>query len=107
MNLPHLSPILFAKRVLEKDEEKARVLCEFPYLPTLPMLLEAAAQASSCFGDSNEGFLVGASDVKKIGYIDDTKMVVFIRKEVDSQNMHMFSFLIDNVAEGKFTIYAK
>lgn len=107
MNLPHLPPVLFAKKVLQKDGEKASVLCEFPYLPTLPMLLEAAAQASSCFGDLNEGFLVGASDVKKIACIDSTKMVICIRKEIDSQNMHIFSFLIDNVAEGRFTIYAQ
>ena len=107
MNLPHLPPILFAKRVLQKDAKGARVLCEFPYLPTLPMLLEAAAQASSCLGDAKEGFLVGASDIKKIGSLNDTTSVIFLQKEFEAQNMHIFSFKIDDVAEGKFTIYAQ
>ena len=66
MNLPHLPPIRFAKELVACDGKIAKVLCEFPSLPTLPMLTEAAAQASSAFADSDtprNGFLVLIKDV--------------------------------------------
>ncbi|NCD11451.1 MAG: hypothetical protein EOL93_02785 [Epsilonproteobacteria bacterium] len=61
MNLPHLAPIRFAKVVLERTENRARVFCEFPSLPTLAMIVEAAAQSFSAFGEDEQprmGFLV-------------------------------------------------
>lgn len=61
MNLPHLPPIRFAKEVFTCNDKRATVLCEFPSIPTLPMLTEAAAQASSAFAQSDtpqNGFLV-------------------------------------------------
>ena len=66
MNLPHLPPMRFAKEILTCKEKCATVLCEFPCLPTLPMLTEAAAQASSAFALSDtpqNGFLVLIKDV--------------------------------------------
>jgi hypothetical protein len=66
MNLPHLPPIRFAKEILTCKDKRATVLCEFPCLPTLPMLTEAAAQASSAFATSEtpqNGFLVLIKDV--------------------------------------------
>jgi hypothetical protein len=66
MNLPHLPPIRFAKEILTCKDKRASVLCEFPCLPTLPMLTEAAAQASSAFATSDtpqNGFLVLIKDV--------------------------------------------
>lgn len=65
MNLPHLPPVLFAKEICIVDEGKASVRCEFPSLPTLPMFVEAAAQASSALLSSNiakNGFLVVVKD---------------------------------------------
>ena len=47
MNLPHLLPVRFVTHILEHEGKCAKVACTFPYLPTLPMLVEAAAQASS------------------------------------------------------------
>jgi len=66
MNLPHLPPMRFAKEILTCKEKCATVLCEFPCLPTLPMLTEAAAQASSAFALSDtpqNGFLVLIKEV--------------------------------------------
>lgn len=61
MNLPHLAPIRFAKAVLERTENSAKVLCEFPFAPTLAMMVEAAAQSFGAFGEDEKprmGFLV-------------------------------------------------
>lgn len=66
MNLPHLPPMRFAKEVLTCKDKCASVLCEFPHLPTLPMIVEAAAQASSAFAKSDtprNGFLVLIKEV--------------------------------------------
>ena len=66
MNLPHLPPMRFAKEILTCNDKCASVLCEFPSLPTLPMLTEAAAQATSSFAKSDapqNGFLVLIKDV--------------------------------------------
>jgi len=66
MNLPHLPPMRFAKEMLTCKDKRASVLCEFPSLPTLPMLTEAAAQATSAFATSDtprNGFLVLIKDV--------------------------------------------
>lgn len=65
MNLPHLPPILFAIETLFCDGKTAKVLCEFPTLPTLAMFIEAAAQASSAFSNADaptNGFLVLIKD---------------------------------------------
>ncbi|AFL69535.1 hypothetical protein [Sulfurospirillum barnesii] len=61
MNLPHLAPIRFAKEVLRRTENRAEVLCEFASTPTLAMIVEAAAQSFSAFGEEETprmGFLV-------------------------------------------------
>jgi hypothetical protein len=107
MNLPHLNPVLFAKEVLKKEENTAEVLCEFPYLPTLPMFLEAAAQASSVFSQKEEGFLVGASDVKLHKKTKDLKVLIRIVKEISMGEMKIFSFEIKDICAGKFSIYVK
>ncbi len=65
MNLPHLAPVLFAKEVIKKEENSLHVECQFPYPPTLAMVLEAAAQSSSGFAsdDIKEGFLVAVNSL--------------------------------------------
>lgn len=66
MNLPHLLPIRFAISVLQCETKKAIVACAFPELPTLSMLVEGAAQATSAWSKSTTpivGFLVLLKDV--------------------------------------------
>lgn len=107
MNLPHLSPVLFAKKVLKQEEKLAEVFCEFPYLPTLPMLLEAAAQSSSVFAENEEGYVVSASDVKLYKKPKDKKFLIRIFEEMSMGSMKIFSFEIKDICIGKFTIYVK
>lgn len=109
MNLPHLAPILFAKRIESKSDKGATVLCEFPTLPTLPMLLEAAAQASSAISDDEvkEGFLVSANSLKLYKKATERTVEIEVTQELKMQDMSIFSFSIKDLADGKFTIYAK
>lgn len=44
--LPHRPPVKFVKKILFDHEFDARTLVRFPFPPTLPMLVEAAAQTS-------------------------------------------------------------
>jgi len=66
IKLPHIAPIKFAKYTLEKDELRARVLLEFPQLPTLAMMVEAAAQSSASFrsNDKENAYLVSLKGIK-------------------------------------------
>ncbi|WP_024954807.1 hypothetical protein [Sulfurospirillum arcachonense] len=107
MNLPHLAPILFAKKIIEKNEKSARVECEFPYPPSLPMLLEAAAQSSVALNtnDKKEGFLVAASSLKLHKKVENQSVEIQVNAQMQMGNMHLFSFEVKNIAEGKFTVY--
>lgn len=108
MNLPHLFPLLFAKEIISLKDNKAEVLCQFPNLPTLPMILEAAAQASSAFEKNIvEGFLVSANDIEMFHKINKAEVVITVKKETQMQNMKMFSFEIQNAVQGKFVIYVR
>lgn len=95
MNLPHLPPVRFAKEVLTCKEKHASVLCEFPCLPTLPMLTEAAAQASSAFAKSDapqNGFLVLIKDVTLHVKAQSLTCVIMIEERLSLGNSSEFYF---------------
>ncbi len=66
IKLPHIAPLKFAKFTIEKELKRARVLIEFDSVPTLPMLVEAAAQSSASFrsDDSENAFLVSLKNIE-------------------------------------------
>lgn len=66
IKLPHIAPIKFAKYTLQKDEFGARVSLEFPQVPTLAMMVEAAAQSSASFrsNDKENAYLVSLKGIK-------------------------------------------
>ena len=95
MNLPHLPPIRFAKEMLTCKEKRASVLCEFPCLPTLPMLTEAAAQASSAFAKSDtpqNGFLVLIKDVTLHVKVESLTCKVVVEERLSLGNSSEFYF---------------
>jgi hypothetical protein len=95
MNLPHLAPIKFVKAILTCKEKQATVLCEFQSLPTLPMLTEAAAQASSALLKSDipqNGFLVLMKDVILHVKAKSVTCVVAIEERVSLGNSSEFYF---------------
>jgi hypothetical protein len=64
LNLPHKLPVLFAQEILSQNNEKAVVSVCFPKIPSLAMMMEAAAQSSCALGGQNkEGFVVSCSNI--------------------------------------------
>jgi hypothetical protein len=92
--LPHLAPIKFAKFTLEKDEVSAKVLIEFEQIPTLPMLVEAAAQSSASFrtNDSESAFLVSLKGIKLLQKPTKMQLVAHVRDEHRLDKMRYVGF---------------
>lgn len=108
MNLPHLAPVLFARKVLKRERNYLYVECHFPCLPTLAMLLEAAAQSSAGFEQDKqkEALLVAANNLIIYAKCDEKYAVIELKKEMEAFSMKKFSFKVKDKASGEFTIYA-
>ncbi len=114
MNLPHQEPLIFAQDILVQKDNYSEVLCKFNTIPTLAMFIEAAAQASSTFSNSNEpkvGFLTTAKNVKLINTPEHKEFIFKLNMIIDLGNMKQFSFEAyaneNCYAEGTFTIVVK
>lgn len=116
MNLPHKEPLLFAKEILSRSDEKAEVLCLFPILPTLPMFIEAAAQSSAAFnveGEAKVGFLTMATNIESLSTIDNLEYIFNVYPESEVGNYKKFFFVaIDRNTQlksvhGNFTLAMK
>jgi hypothetical protein len=94
IKLPHLAPIKFAKFTLDKDEKSARVLIEFEQIPTLPMLVEAAAQSSASFriDDKENAFLVSLKGINLLQKPTKMSLVVHARDEHRLDKMRYVGF---------------
>ncbi len=95
MNLPHGETLRFAKEVIRKELNTATVLCEFSETPTLPMFIEAAAQASAAFAPSDEtliGFLVMCREVKLLAPPQEKSYHFKITREAEIGTMKKFLF---------------
>ena len=110
LNLPHQEPIKFAKYVLSRDENVAVVRVEFSTVPTLPMLVEAAAQSSAAFGEGEikSGFLVALKNIKLLHKVDlmQYDIKVTVEHQLDVLSYFSFKVVTDDtlLVEGSFTI---
>lgn len=97
IQLPHVAPLKFAKFILEKNSKRARVLVEFDSIPTLPMLVEAAAQSSAAFrvNDNENAFLVS---LKNVELLQAPSLKHFEAKVVDEHRL-------ENLRYVKFEIF--
>ncbi len=116
MNLPHQEPLLFAKEILLRSDEKVEVLCIFPIVPTLSMFIEAAAQSSAAFnvnGEAKVGFLTMATDIESLSPIDNLEYIfnVYPESEVGSYKKFFFVAIDKNTHQksvhGNFTLAMK
>jgi len=117
MNLPHIAPLLFAKKIIRVDDAEACIMCEFDEIATLAMFIEAAAQSSFAFDTSNKnhkiGFLTVAKDIKLLNTIKTMTYIIKLKKIIELNNMKQFSFdaleyKSDTiVVSGTFTILIK
>ncbi len=95
LNLPHIFPIKFARYIISNDESSARVQVEFESLPSIGMLIEAAAQSSAAIGkkqSSKMGFLVSLKNVKLLNSPTKKILEVQVKHEHSMENMKMMQF---------------
>ena len=112
MTLPHQEPLIFAQKVISKNDTTSQVLCRFNFIPTLATFIEAAAQSSSSFKELREdqiGFLTTVKNIKQLDKIKSTEYIFHVTLEIDLGNISKFSFIaydkISNIAivSGEFT----
>ncbi len=107
MNLPHQEPILFAKKILLRQNDEASILCKFEQIPTLGMGIEAAAQSCGALADKKtDGFLAGVNSVEVLKVFDKKTLTAKIKKIYQIDNMELFSFELEDYLKGKLAIYA-
>jgi len=110
LNLPHKAPILFVKKVLQRDEKSAKVLVAFEEIPSLAMLIEAAAQGSAALGDGSAkmGFLVSLKNIKQTQEVSSKEFEIDVVNENDLGTMRAVSFEVFekkvSVANGSLVI---
>ncbi len=113
MKLPHLPPLVFAKKILNKTENSSEVLCEFEQIPTFGMFVETAAQATASFFQDDKyklRFLVNASNIELLSKIEEYKYIVKLDLQLKFDNLAKYSFEIisyeikTTVFKGELTI---
>jgi len=106
LDLPHLPPILFAKKLLKKDGNMADVLIEFDESPTLPMLVEAAAQSSAAFRKREDESAFLAS-IKNVELLVEPKSTTFIAQIIDEHTFDSFRYVSFKIFESDDKLVAK
>ena len=111
--IPHIPPIRFVKSLPFADKKNATVEVDFKEIPTLGMIVEAAAQASAGVLDGDKekvqmGFLITLRNIKLLNELKSSKYIFQMHLEHKVENFKTFSFsVLDNtinVAEGTITI---
>ncbi len=98
INIPHKYPLRFAKKVLKSTATTRDVLCSFEFVPTISMLLEAAAQSTAAFcddSDQTQGMLVSAEHIELLGDISNTiyRCKIEILSPIDNYTKYSFEML--------------
>lgn len=109
---PHVLPIRFVRELLRADEISALATVEFEEIPSLGMIVEAAAQSSSGIKDDDNdgriGFLVTLRGVKLLKELDSKKYEIDVKLSDKIDNFKSLSFEVlkesEVVAKGSFSI---
>jgi len=110
IKLPHLAPIKFAKEIISTTNSSAEVEIEYEQLPSLAMLVEAAAQSCAALKtDKNEeAFLVSLKGIKLLQKPTKMRLRASINEEHRLDKMRYVSFEIFEdkscIAEGTLVI---
>ena len=112
MNLPHGKALRFANEIIDSSKDKISVSCSFPFIPTLSMACEAAAQATAAFAKEDEkvkmGFLISLKDVTLKEEMNFLQAIIILEKSFEFASMSEYLFILKNnnkvYVEGKITI---
>ncbi len=111
-SIPHLPPVRFVKTLMRADEVSADVEVGFDEVPTLGMLIEAAAQSSSGIKDDQNdgrmGFVITLKNIKLLQEVNSKRFVIHVVLVHKLDNFKSLSFEIfedrTKVSEGVFSI---
>lgn len=94
IDLPHLPPLRFAKEILKSTSKEAEVSIEFADIPTLPMLVEAAAQSCAAFREYEDGdaFLVSLKGIQLLQTPTKTDFIAHVTQEHKLDAMRYVAF---------------
>lgn len=103
MNIPHQAPLKFAQEVVTVNETKAQVKCVFPFVPTLAMLFEAAAQSSSAFSqeESKMGFIVSVKDAELMDDTPPLEVIIDLDNKAVFGNVYEMGFIVFDINHTK------
>jgi len=110
LKLPHKEPLKFAKYIISKEDDTYTVRIQFDNIPTLAMLVEAAAQSSAAFaeGEDKMGFLVTLKNIKLLEKPASLEYNVEVTSGQQVDSLTYFTFKIYDedtcIAEGIFII---
>jgi len=97
LNLPHLEPVKFAKKILSKKDDTYSVEITFDAIPSLAMLVEASAQSSAAFGEGDEvkaGFLVTLKNIELLEELQSLSYKVEVTSHQQIGALTYFSFKV-------------
>ena len=111
-SIPHLPPVRFVKTLIKADETSALVKVGFDEVPTLGMLIEAAAQSSSGIKDDENngrmGFVITLKNIKLLQDVNSKEFIVNVELVHKLDDFKSLSFNIfedkTEVATGAFSI---
>lgn len=110
LNLPHKEPIKFAKYIVSKEDDLAVIKVQFDEIPSLPMLVEAAAQSSAAFSNQEKkmGFLVTLKNIKLLSKPCSVEYNIKVTLEHQLDSLVYFNFEVYDeytlIANGVFII---
>jgi len=110
--IPHTTPLRFVKTLISTNEQNAQVEIAFEEIPTLGMLIEAAAQSSSGILNQNingkVGFLVTLKNIKLLSKPSTQSFQISTTLDHKIENYMYFTFsILDkniNIMTGSFVI---
>jgi len=110
--LPHLAPIRFAKYVISRDGDEAVVKNEFATIPSLGMLIEAAAQSSAALANEDEkgkvGYLTSLKNIKLLTQPTSLECEISVELTNRVNNIGYLSFEVNQsevlIASGVFIV---
>lgn len=111
-SIPHLPPVRFVKTLIKANETSAIVEVGFDEVPTLGMLIEAAAQSSSGIKDEENngrmGFVITLKNIKLLHDLSSKEFIIeveLVHKVEDFKSLKFDIFKDDKtIAKGFFTI---
>jgi hypothetical protein len=110
--IPHKAPIRFVKSLKRFDKTGALVVVGFEQVPTLAMLVESAAQASSAIKESDIdtriGFLLSFKNIKLLATPIKKDYTIDIKLSHELDDFKSFDFIVmdenDPIATGSFSL---